>query len=167
MMPESTARSEAGIRLEPAGVLLIGKTQPDVAAVFRIVRHAGATATSSSNRQLRFAFGSAASSQWLGWYSSRILANGWQPYDQPHPAAYIPLGYDHLAKQQLPAHGVLLRQSALDPAKMLTTHDGSLLFSCSEAELPGKLAVLLEHVGVPAQDVDLAVRFFLEAGALS
>lgn len=27
---------------------------------------------------------------WVGWYSKSILANNWEPYDQPHADAYLP-----------------------------------------------------------------------------
>ena len=33
---------------------------------------------------------------WVAFHSERVVANGWEPYDQPDPAAYVPLGNERV-----------------------------------------------------------------------
>lgn len=47
---------------------------------------------------------------WIAFHSNEIIANGWQPYDQPEAAAYVPLGRERLHQIDCPG-GILLIES--------------------------------------------------------
>lgn len=40
-------------------------------------------------------------SLWFAVYSSAVLNNGWQPFDQPSPAAYVPLPFSAMTRDIL------------------------------------------------------------------
>ena len=46
----------------------------------------------------------------FAFYGDEVLANGWQPYDQPSPAAYIPLGYEALDRYEVDRGAILVEQ---------------------------------------------------------
>ena len=148
-------------RQEPPGVMLIGRIQRGLAAALRLVRHEGAVGTRLPNGGLGFECASPASTQWLGWYSKQIVANGWQPYDQPHGAAYIPVGFGQLATREVSSEGLLLRQNVPERARKIKTAGQSFVVACSEAEVPSTLAHLLERSGLSAACIEQAVRFLL------
>lgn len=45
--------------------------------------------------------------RYVAFYSNQLLENGWEPYDQPHPAAYMPLSFAHFERYRV-AGGELL-----------------------------------------------------------
>jgi hypothetical protein len=158
-MTSVAERPNEEVHREPAGVLLVGTVHPGVAAVFRAIRHVGAIATRHPGARSTFVFSASPLAEWLGWYSSRILANGWQPYDQPDPAAYMPLRYEALVRHEEPGVGVLLRQATPDRPRSVTGHERAVLVSCSESSLPDVLRALLSQAGIPVDQADGAVRF--------
>lgn len=80
-------------------ILVAGFVDPGVATALRVVRH----------RKLE-----ALSSYWVGWHSRAIVDNGWQPFDQPNQAAYVPFGWQDLTKRALSDGGVVFRQTRPD-----------------------------------------------------
>lgn len=105
-------------------------------------------------RSWRFAF-----------HSQTIRANGWQPFDQPSSAAYLPLSFRQLDQMNAGKNGLLLFQK--DPAigticaREVTSgkDQGCLLFE--ETALPNlekELARLLAFSGVPELDIGQALR---------
>jgi hypothetical protein len=154
-------------RQDAPRVILVGATQCGVAVTLRVVSNVEATVATSLQERSITALGSAAVVRWLAWYAPRILANGWQPYDQPHPAAYMPLGYEHLTRQELPDHGVLLRQPSPDLTRKLSIGSSAVLASCMEGEVPEKLGDVLRAAGIAAEHVEYSVRFLLGPDASS
>lgn len=147
MITTQQAQAKLGPRHAP-GILVIGNIQPGIAAAIRIVRHSGATITRSLEGRVNLQFVGTASSRWAGWYSSAIVANGWQPYDQPDVAAYVPFGWDGLVKQGLHDGGVVFRQPGTDRLTKLTLLEESLLAVCAVESLEESLAELLLRTGV-------------------
>jgi hypothetical protein len=143
------------------GVLLVATAEPGLAAVFRLVRHASFRAGASAADLSLLASKEPATAQWFGWYSSSVLANGWQPYDQPHPAAYIPLAFETVGKLELSGGGALVRQIVPEATSKVWAQSRSTVLSCSEEELPDVLREQLMAVGFEHDDADEAVRFLL------
>jgi hypothetical protein len=161
MTHETQAEGAEGI--DRRSIVVVTAARPGVAAVWRVIRSSGAWRSSKGRTRWRFLFPQSATSQWYGWYSSRIVDNGWQPYDQPHPAAYIPHGYDRFTKLDLP-EGMAVRQVAPDVLTALTVSRGDVVV-CAESELAGVVSETLRTAAVPEDYVDLAWRFFA-SGAL-
>lgn len=88
--------TEADTRL-----LLEAMVEPGVSFVCRIAP--AATKPPGSGAPLSF---------WCAYYGTSILANGWQPYDQPTASAYMPWPFAEFEKLPISSGGVLLLQRA-------------------------------------------------------
>jgi hypothetical protein len=78
------------------GIIVHGRTSSPIgSATFRVVLHDGITIrdTGSDWRELVAADAVALRT---AIYTQSVLGNGWQPHEQPSPAAYLPLRYDQL-----------------------------------------------------------------------
>lgn len=51
---------------------------------------------------------------YLAYYSPAVIENGWQPYDQPSPSAYMPLGYAESVRERVRDGGEILVQRMPD-----------------------------------------------------
>jgi hypothetical protein len=147
------------VRMERPGALIVATSRHGIAVSFRIIRHGGATVTVYPGNRSNYEFVGQALSQWFGWYSSRILANGWEPYDQPDPAAYLPLRFDALAISEQFGFGVLLRQHRPDRLVRLVGLNDQQVMNASEEALPTKICELLRAAGVPDERVSAASQY--------
>jgi len=53
-----------------------------------------------------------AASLHFAYYTPKVLENGWQPYDQPSAAAYLPLDYSELDRFETSAGAMLIERKA-------------------------------------------------------
>ncbi len=51
---------------------------------------------------------------YVAYYSQAVLTNGWEPYDQPSPAAYLPLSYEQFVRERISGAGEVLVQRIPD-----------------------------------------------------
>lgn len=89
-------------------------------ARFRLIQHQGANLT----RDL-LTFEKPAQVIWLAWYAPSIVAKGWEPYDQPHPYAYMPLRYSRFEMIE-DSSGALLKSSSLEVQSLSLDEDEDL-----------------------------------------
>lgn len=45
---------------------------------------------------------------YIAFHSSAVVENGWEPYDQPNPAAYVPLSKERMHRLATNGGGLLL-----------------------------------------------------------
>lgn len=53
---------------------------------------------------------------WIAFHTDGVIGNGWEPYDQPEPAAYLPIGRKNMLEIRAPG-GVLLIEEEPRPVK--------------------------------------------------
>lgn len=53
--------------------------------------------------------------RWIAYWPAGVVANEWQPYDQPGSSAYVPLRFDRMDRVDLPNGGCVLVSKELDP----------------------------------------------------
>jgi len=68
-----------------------------------------AAALSPHGRTTLFETDDAASIR-FAFYANEVLANGWQPCDQPSPAAYLPMRYSALDRYSTPEGAILIER---------------------------------------------------------
>ena len=149
----------------PGVVILGGGLQPRVAMALRVVWHSGASLEQSPGNAWRCSFTAPARCLWVGWYSSQVLANGWEPFDQPHPAAYVPLGYRHLSLAKLRDQSLVFHQTRPQSITRVTG-TSSIVIPCSESELRGRIEALLDQASFTGDHADETLRFLLTDDAL-
>jgi|SRR5580704_6337507 hypothetical protein len=71
---------------------------------------------------------------WCAYYGSQILANGWEPFDQPTPASYMPCRYGAFEVRRLDGGAALLIERHPRPSRAVLrrSHPG-LIGTFSEA----------------------------------
>jgi hypothetical protein len=71
---------------------------------------------------------------WCAYYGAQIVANGWEPFDQPTPASYMPCRYTAFEVTRLDGGGVLLVERHPRPSRAVLrrSHPG-LITTFSEA----------------------------------
>ena len=153
------ARAYENTPKEQAGLLLVGCIKPGVALTVRICDHAGVVVTPAGATATTFSFPRGSKALWLGWYSTRILANGWEPYDQPNPVAYMPLGFSRMSKFELARSGLLLRERCVGSVEKLVADGRHFVVGCTAVTLERELRRLLVHAGVDEGESHLASRF--------
>ena len=80
----------------PAGVLICGLTSTvGRSATLDVVRHRGASVHYAAGGWRRIVMPEVTVVR-AGIYSASIVGNGWEPYDQHSPAAYLPLRWSDL-----------------------------------------------------------------------
>jgi len=87
-------------------------------------------------------------------YRDSVLKNGWQPYDQPSPAAYVPLSFKAMKRHRLRGFGQLLveAQPSRGPVSTFTYRETAHGFSrvvSSLDEVWATIVEICERVGVP------------------
>lgn len=144
--------------------MLLGSIEAGLAGVFRLVEHSGAEIAEQGSR-CRITFDGTATLTWFAWYSARIVNNGWEPYDQPHPSAYAPLSYLSFNRYPISNGGVLLRQTGLEHTSRLVALRSDLqLIDGSPFDIATRVRDLLDGFGVPLENAD-PIRFLVSAGA--
>lgn len=138
---------------EPPGFAVITNEQPHYAASAEVIRHDGVTVIESGNATkvikgavvelIRFAF-----------YSERVLRNGWEPFDQPHPAAYMPLRYTTLERVDVAGGAFFIQRHAVHQAlwrALPIEQESSTLSFISEShdELMEVISAMLLRAGLP------------------
>lgn len=91
----------------PPGVIVVATAKPRYAAVLEVIRHDGASIRTTRDG-LALISCEVGVKRRFAYYSSEVLINGWEPCDQPSPAAYLPLRYAALDRIDLAVDGVLL-----------------------------------------------------------
>src|SRR2546425_8317547 len=86
--------------LNEPGIFIAVIARPNVSGVARINSHDGLETTRTGTHTM-FIKGSRVKTLWCAYYGPQILANSWQPFDQPSSAAYMPVPYDALAQIEL------------------------------------------------------------------
>ncbi|HYK02390.1 MAG TPA: hypothetical protein VE974_11595 [Thermoanaerobaculia bacterium] len=94
-----------GVQLEH-GLAVVAAERAGRSVAGEVIAFHGA-AVSKRGRATVFESDDAASIR-FAFYGSEVLANGWQPYDQPNPAAYIPLGYEALDRYDTDCGAILV-----------------------------------------------------------
>lgn len=89
------------------GLFITGTRRQGSSAVVFVGRHRGADIEPGRDGLDRFIRVQNLHCWWLGVYSAQVLANGWSPYDQPDPAAYLPFEYAEL-QQRVRSPGAIL-----------------------------------------------------------
>lgn len=56
--------------------------------------------------------------RWVAYYGPGVLANGWQPCDQPERDAYMPVTFDRLDRTDLPGGGAFFVEKSGDVMRM-------------------------------------------------
>jgi hypothetical protein len=95
-------------------------------------------------------------SLWFAVYGAAILNNGWQPFDQPNPAAYVPLPFSAMTRDALGlgSEFVLLGQkqptaeSGVRPVAR-AGRDAVILALATAAELRTAVNEALQHALLP------------------
>jgi hypothetical protein len=132
---------------QASGVIVAGVLRASVAASLLIVRHDGVT-VSATRGSIRLAFAGHATAQWVGWHSGRVRSNGWQPYDQPHPAAYIPLSLEQCLVTGDGGDGIVMRELLVHKVGELIRSPEDLVVVCSEETLSQTIRGLFEEAGL-------------------
>lgn len=148
-------------RIEGPGCLLVGAAERGLAGTFRLLVHQGVGIEWSAGDRRKLTFTRPASACWMGWYSTRILANGWEPYDQPHPAAYASVGFRKLRTLDLAEHGRLFRQMYSEPVHKLLVAEATRLVTCSRDSIREEIATVLRVLGLPEPRAAAALEFLL------
>jgi hypothetical protein len=88
-------------------VAVVGRVDPGISAVFQVIVYdvlsvrqidSGIRQVASKNSTvLQYAV-----------YSDELLQNGWEPFEQPSPCAYVPSAYADLVERPLAHFGALL-----------------------------------------------------------
>src|SRR6188768_3145865 len=94
-----------GVQLEH-GLAVVAAERAGRSVAGEVIAFHGA-AVSKRGRATVFESDDAASIR-FAFYGNEVLANGWQPYDQPNPAAYIPLGYEALDRYDTDCGAILV-----------------------------------------------------------
>lgn len=81
--------------LEPGVLIQCTTANGGGSATFRIIRHRGAMAHNAPSG-LRKLFFAEMSMLRGAIYTERVIANGWEPHQQPAPCAYLPLTWSDL-----------------------------------------------------------------------
>ena len=149
---------------QPSGVVVTGVVRAKVAASLLIVRHEGAVVSTTCGAT-RFAFVGQATAQWVGWHSGRVRSNGWQPYDQPHPAAYLPLSLEQCLVASDGVDGIVMCELLTHKLGELVRGADDLVVACSEATLSRTVLGLLEKAGL--RDFERGLHALLETSARS
>ena len=85
-------------------VTIEGRVNPGESAVFRIVIHGPVTIQTIAGR-VRDVRAPRATIVQCAVYGTAVLKNGWKPYEQPSPCAYLPLDYSDLKRKPVPQFG--------------------------------------------------------------
>ena len=83
---------------------------------------------------------------WWAYYDALIVQNGWEPFDQPTPATYMPRGYTSFEAQHLGNGCVLLlerRARSCSSAPRLS-HPG--MRGTAESGAPDELALIVDEI---------------------
>ena len=88
---------------------------------------------------------------YVAFYSPPVLANGWQPYDQPSPAAYLPFAFADSARETVRGGGQVLVQRA--PARGMIGREFTRVTSLRKA-----LEKAFSQAGAPASAATRALR---------
>jgi len=157
-----------GAALGPGSVLRAVRRE-GLGGVVRCIAHSGAQVWMRTERACHLA-APRASVLWFARYTASVVANGWEPYDQPNPVTYMPHGYS--AFEQVPIEGgdALLIQRHCDHGAIrigiaIPREDGMLLFVPAEDPegLAHALDLALSWIGVPPDRIsqlqsDLIIR---------
>lgn len=94
------------------GLLLYGRTGArGGCAAFRIVRHSGVSCRATAGGQHELVATNAVA-RYGALYSIATVANGWEPFAQPAPAAYLPRQYENFIRVACDTHTLLLERNA-------------------------------------------------------
>jgi hypothetical protein len=103
---------------------------------------------------------------WCAYYGPQIRANGWEPYDQPTPAAYMPCRYADFEVLHLDGGGALLVQRSVRRSHALIrrSHPGLSAVAVdvtSAGAVGSKLSSLLQAFEIPRGEVSAILPFVL------
>lgn len=95
------------------GLLLYGRTGAPAggSAVFRLVSHSGVACRPTTDGKYELA-ATKAVARYVALYSITTIRNGWEPFAQPAPAAYVPRGYKELIRVAFNEHTLLIERNA-------------------------------------------------------
>lgn len=88
---------------------------------------------------------------WFGYYDARILANHWEPHDQPHPCAYLPWSWMDLDKLDVGTQGSFVVQRRPTVAGRTTRALATEYTDPSDPRLVRAIEEALTAAGVPCQ----------------
>lgn len=138
-----------------AGFVLECISKPGISAVVRVTAHGGLRIRPAGAGTL-FIDTSVALVTCCAYYSAPIVANGWEPFDQPSATAYMPLSYSDFIRVAVASAGVVLVQN--EPRKQLVRRpivdDGlgrrcEFIGAANAARVAEQVCRWLEAVGVP------------------
>ena len=142
------------------GTLIDATVQPHYSGVLRLLTHEGATLRINDAKVLLEVYTPEADVTWGAWYSRGILSNGWEPYDQPTQAAYLPFAYSDLVRIDLENAGIFLIQQSPTRETFRTTFQIKSPFRRCESVtarnpkiLDDQIRVMLDFMHVPRQHI--------------
>ena len=102
-----------------------------------------------------------ASRRWHAIYSTQVLENGWQPYDQPNVVAYMPMRYAALESIPIDATHTLLRERVAQAPTgpiLPARHNGCHIYRCDSRSLPHILGEIVYGFGLRGRSLLRCVR---------
>jgi len=150
------------------GIFIEAVARPGLSGVIRLVVHRGLSIRPAGAHTL-LVRAPAAATFWCAFYTSPILRNRWEPYDQPNPAAYMPFPYIEFDKIPLGETGAFLvqREAHHESVQGNAVDDGSAR-SCEFLGPPQKerlalrLNELITDLGVPRAYIPSCVESVLQ-----
>ena len=147
---------------EAPKITIEGRFHPGVCAVFRVVVH-DAVSVQQVNERAREIRVENAVVYHCAVYSERVLTNGWQPFEQPSPCAYLPLRYSQLLQKPLGPYGAVLveRHARRGDFHTFVVSGDSGRFDrvgLDQAAAAQAVREICERAGVGATNVDMTVR---------
>lgn len=148
---ESTARS--------SGVFVVATRREGLGGVVRLIEYENGDVR-RHDRSAAHLTSSRASILWCARYAPGVLANGWEPYDQPNPSLYMPLRYSALERVEYQAGWTtwVQRRSSCGPlrAELVAREQSGLLVDVPAADEQATrraLARALSWIGFPSERV--------------
>lgn len=113
--------------------------------------------------RLSLCVGGSMLSRWFGYYNRSVLRNGWQPFDQPDPVAYMPLPFSEFRRLET-ERGAILIQAGFTRRRLGDPMGGRMFAEKSHDFEECRLALLslLREQGVDEPNVEGTIYRFCE-----
>lgn len=156
-MPETNSTDQ--IFPQTSGTFVIAGVRPRYAAAIEVITHSSAHVMPYSGSSAVIS-APIADTLYCAYYSREVLANGWEPCDQPSASAYLPFRFSFLRQVDLPNGGKFLiqRHAFREPVwRTIVTDDPEThVVSVADGDthaLSLVLAEVLQAAGVPRETI--------------
>ena len=86
---------------------------------------------------------------WWAYYDALVVQNGWEPFDQPTPATYMPRRYTSFEAQHLGNGCVLLLERRLRPGSSAPRLSHPGMRGTAENGVPSELLPIVDEILTP------------------